>query len=75
MGTAVVPWKLQSAHEAVSVNQGIRYEGTFPGSTQVYGNCSTWTDYTTFSPEMKGYLLSMSQAYMDATRNWAFWSA
>lgn len=48
------------------VNLGTRYEGDYPGSGARVGDCSTWTDYTRYSAQMKRDMRQFALASMDA---------
>ncbi|KDQ20949.1 glycoside hydrolase family 5 protein [Botryobasidium botryosum FD-172 SS1] len=57
------------------VGLGTRYEGTFPGSTgPAMGNCSTWTDWASWTDDTKSDLNKFALSSMDALQNWFFWT-
>jgi glucan 1,3-beta-glucosidase len=51
------------------VGQGTRYEGTFTGATQRFGNCADYQDYTQWPQTTRDQLRDFGYAQMDATRN------
>ena len=49
------------------VGLGTRYEGTYTGGPWPYiGSCTPWTDYTTWSADMKQDIMQFALASMDA---------
>ncbi|KZT57138.1 glycoside hydrolase family 5 protein [Calocera cornea HHB12733] len=56
------------------VGLGTRYEGTYPGSTTVIGNCSAWTDYESWSADTVQQTKEVVMASMDALQHWFFWT-
>ncbi|KZO99387.1 glycoside hydrolase family 5 protein [Calocera viscosa TUFC12733] len=56
------------------VGLGTRYEGTYPGSTTVIGNCSVWTEYDTWSADTVQQTKELVMASMDALQHWFFWT-
>ncbi|KIJ69590.1 glycoside hydrolase family 5 protein [Hydnomerulius pinastri MD-312] len=56
------------------VGLGTRYEGTYPGTWPVIGNCTPWTDWQNWDATMKTGILNFAMASMDALQNWFFWT-
>ncbi|KAF8339924.1 glycoside hydrolase superfamily [Cantharellus anzutake] len=56
------------------VGYGTRWEGTYPGSTKVYGNCSDWTNWPAFNTTTKQELLQFALSSMDSFPHWFFWT-
>ncbi|PWN30893.1 glycoside hydrolase [Jaminaea rosea] len=57
-----------------NVNQGTRYEGTYPGSTQRYGSCEGWDNWQSFDDTRKANLKRFAIAQMSSLRNFFFWT-
>lgn len=57
-----------------NVDEGTRYEGTYPGFTRSYGSCDEWTDATSWSTDRKEGFKNFIMAGMDATTNYFFWT-
>ncbi|KAG8861682.1 hypothetical protein FRB96_002639 [Tulasnella sp. 330] len=58
------------------VNEGTRWEGTYPGYTGPTSNipCSTWNDWASWNETTKQDLQQFAMATMDALQNWFFWT-
>ncbi|KAI6036772.1 exo-beta-1,3-glucanase [Pisolithus microcarpus] len=56
------------------VGLGSRYEGTYPGSWPVVGNCTSWIDWQNWNASMKQDITNFALASMDALQNWFFWT-
>ena len=57
------------------VNQGTRFEGTYNnGGGTPLGSCTDWTDYTTWTPALKGQMQEFALAQFDSLRNFFFWT-
>ncbi|KAG5717966.1 putative glucan 1,3-beta-glucosidase D [Termitomyces sp. T112] len=56
------------------VNLGTRYEGTYPGSGQSVGSCSTWTDWQNWDAPTKSAIKNFALASMDALQDYFFWT-
>lgn len=57
-----------------NVDEGTRYQGTFPGFTTNMGSCDPWTDWTTWDDDKKQGFQNFILAAMDATRDYFFWT-
>jgi glucan 1,3-beta-glucosidase len=57
-----------------NVDEGTRYEGTYPGFTRSYGSCDQWTDATDWDADRKEGFKNFIMAGMDATTNYFFWT-
>lgn len=57
-----------------NVNQGTRYEATYPGSTTRYGSCEGWDDWVNYNTSRKENLMRFALAEMSSLRNWFFWT-
>ncbi|KAG6850605.1 hypothetical protein H0H93_011273 [Arthromyces matolae] len=56
------------------VNLGTRYEGTYPGYTNVVGDCSTVTNWQSWSASDKSAIKNFAMASMDALQDYFFWT-
>ncbi|CED85254.1 E [Phaffia rhodozyma] len=56
------------------VGLGTRWEGTYPGFTQKYGDCSDWTDYTNWNATFKAEFKQFMLASMDSLQDYFFWT-
>ncbi|OJT07869.1 hypothetical protein TRAPUB_1271 [Trametes pubescens] len=57
------------------VNLGARYDGTFSGGSFPFvGDCSTYTDYTTYDAQWKADMKQFALQSMSALQNWFFWT-
>lgn len=57
-----------------NVGEGTRYEGTFPGSTQRYGDCNDWLNWQGYSDATKDQMKRFALAQMSSLRNFFFWT-
>ncbi|KDQ16328.1 glycoside hydrolase family 5 protein [Botryobasidium botryosum FD-172 SS1] len=57
------------------VNLGARYDATFVGGpTTAAGNCTTWTDYQSWTADTKAGIQQFAMTSMDALQHWFFWT-
>ncbi|PFH50698.1 glycoside hydrolase family 5 protein [Amanita thiersii Skay4041] len=56
------------------VNLGTRYEGTYPGTTAVVGDCKVWTEWQKYDQKTKDAIKQFSMASMDALQHYFFWT-
>ncbi|KAH9857051.1 glycoside hydrolase [Lenzites betulinus] len=57
------------------VNLGARYDGTFTGGGSPFvGDCSVYTDYTTYDDQWKADMMQFALQSMSALQNWFFWT-
>ncbi|KDN44691.1 glycoside hydrolase family 5 protein [Tilletiaria anomala UBC 951] len=56
------------------VGLGTRYENTYQGNGNVYGNCTKWTDWTKWDETMKSSIRQFAEVSMDSLKNTFFWS-
>ncbi|CAO1635228.1 unnamed protein product [Sympodiomycopsis kandeliae] len=57
-----------------NVGEGTRYEGTYPGSTQKYGDCEKWVNWQAYSQDTKDNMKKFALAQMNSLRNFFFWT-
>ena len=58
------------------VLDGARYDGTHRGDTNqvVFGNCSKWTDYQSWTDDFKKNVTSFARVNMDSLKHTFFWT-